>query len=168
LEGIIIDENILIFYKLLDKSQLVDVGYPCITSKIAPLWDNKIFKNKVNELLTSRKKDIENIYEDRNIITKDKYKYTFYFSIIIIAIIIIFGIIRLICYITGEERKIIGSYIYEKNKIALKKDGKCNIDDIIKKVTDCVWTYNKDDKICINIYFDKYVCLCWRYAIWTS
>lgn len=114
-------------------------------------WDNKIFKNKVNELLTSRKKDIENIYEDRNIITKDKYKYTFYFSIIIIAIIIIFGIIRLICYIAGEERKIIGSYINEKNKIVLKKDGKCNIDDIIKKVTDCDWTYNKNDKeIIIN------------------
>lgn len=49
LEGIIIDENILIFYKLLDKSQLVDVGYPCITSKIAPLWDNKIFKKLILE-----------------------------------------------------------------------------------------------------------------------
>lgn len=131
--------------------------YNCLPT-IFFTWNNIELQNKISELITSRNKDIENNYEEKNIITEERHKYMIYTGIILLIIVALFGITRLICYITGEERKVIGTYEYEKNKIILQKDGKCDIDDIIKKVTDCNWKYNKDDKeIIINYeYKSKY------------
>lgn len=120
-------------------------------------WNNQEFKDKLNELLTGRKLRIENEYQNRNIITEDKYSYLKYFLLGIGLIILLVGIVRFFSYTFGTEKKLVGTYKYEKYKIVLMNDGTCNIDDIEDRVTECSWNYNKEDKeVNINYRYKSY------------
>lgn len=109
-------------------------------------WNNEEFKDKVAELTTGDKEDVENEYESKSIITKDRYKYVAYVGIALIAIVALIGIVRLWNYMFSPEKKVAGTYKYESNKIVLEKNGNCSIDDIIDDVTECTWTYDREDE----------------------
>lgn len=108
-------------------------------------WNNQEFKDKLNELITNDKEKIENKYEDKDLIVKDNYKYVGYALGVIVAIILLIGVIRFFCFIFSDERKIAGTYLNGTNTIVLNKDGSCDINDIVEKVTKCNWSYQKDN-----------------------
>lgn len=109
-------------------------------------WNNKEFKDKVTELTTGDKEIIENEYESKNIITQNRYKYVAYIGIVLASAIVLIGIVRLWNYMFSPEKKLAGTYEYESNKIVLEKNGNCSIDDIIDDVTECTWTYDREDE----------------------
>jgi len=110
-------------------------------------WNNQEFKDKLNELITTEKEKIENEYEDRNIISKNMYKYLKYLGIVLGVIIGLIAIVRFFTFVFNGERKIAGTYSYLERDIVLEKDGTCNIDDISdENITECSWSYDKDDK----------------------
>lgn len=109
-------------------------------------WNNQEFKDKLNELIIQDKEKIENEYEDKNIISKDKYKYLKYLGITLAGVICLVGIVRFFNFVFSPEKKVAGTYTYNSNEIILNKDGNCVIDDIVDDVTDCSWSYNKDSK----------------------
>ncbi len=109
-------------------------------------WTNYEFKEKLNELITAEKENIENEFESRNIITKEMYKFVVYIGMALVGIIVLLGIVRFFTYMFNGERKLAGTYINEKNKIELNKNGNCSIEGLVDKVTQCVWTYDSDTK----------------------
>lgn len=109
-------------------------------------WDNQEFKDKLNELITTDKEHVENEYENRNIITQEMYKYLAYVGIVFAGIIVILGIVRFFAFTFNGERKIAGTYTNDNNKIVLNKNGTCQIENLVDKVTDCIWSYDSDDK----------------------
>ncbi len=107
-------------------------------------WNNQEFKDKLNELITGRDKVVENKYEEKNMLDKDKYNYVLYVLIGIALALLVMGLIRFFAYTFSAERKVAGTYIYENNKIDLNKDGSCDIDDLVNRVSKCNWKYLKD------------------------
>lgn len=109
-------------------------------------WNNQEFKDKVNELVTRDKEKIENEFESKSIITKDRYKYVKYLGLALVCIIALIGVVKLFNYIFSPEKKVAGTYKYESKRIVLEKNGDCDIEDLIDDVTKCTWTYDKEDK----------------------
>lgn len=110
-------------------------------------WTNQEFKDKLNELITTEKEKIENEYEDKNIISKDKYKYLKYFAIGFAGVICLIGVVRFFNFVFSSEMRMAGTYTYSGEEIRLNKDGTCDINDIIdERVTECIWSYDEDDK----------------------
>lgn len=109
-------------------------------------WTNQEFKDKLNELITTDDKKIENKYEAKNMINRDKYMYVLYALGVIAAIIFLLGVIRFFAYTFNTERKIAGTYTYQSKKIALNNDGTCEIEDLVSRVTKCNWSYDKEKK----------------------
>ena len=130
---------------------------------IFPTWNNQEFKDQLNELITHNKEKIENEFESRNIIGKDKLKYLKYFTIGFVGIIVLLGVVRLFNYMFSEERKIVGTYSYKDDVIIVNEDGSCNIDDIVSKnVTDCSWKYDKENEVIMIDY--SYLKYSWGYS----
>lgn len=125
---------------------------------IFPTWTNQVFKDKLNELITSDKEKVENEYEDKNIIGKDKFKYLKYLGIALLGIVCLLGVIRFFNYVFSEEAKISGTYSYNGSDIVLRSDGSCNVDDIVDESVDlCSWTYDEVDKdISIRYEYSEY------------
>lgn len=124
---------------------------------IFPTWNNHEFKDKLNELITSDKEKVENEFEDKNIIPKDKLKYLKYVGIVLAGIIALIGVIKFFNYMFSAESRVVGTYTYNDNSIVLNKDGSCNIDDIEEAVTECTWTYYKEGKtVTVNYEYLKY------------
>ena len=108
-------------------------------------WNNQEFKDKLEELLTNDKTKVENIYENRNIITNKMTKYLKYVGLGLVAIILLIGFIRFFTYIFNGERKIAGTYTNGENRVVLKSDGACEVAGIVSNVSDCMWYYDSDD-----------------------
>lgn len=125
---------------------------------IFPTWTNQVFKDKLNELITSDKEKVENEYEDKNIIGKDKFKYLKYLGIALLGIVCLLGVIRFFNYVFSEEAKISGTYSYNGSDIVLRSDGSCNVDDIVDESVDlCSWTYDEVDKdISVRYEYSEY------------
>lgn len=114
-------------------------------------WNNQEFKNKLTELITTEKNDIENEYENRNIINKNSMKHLKWIGYILIGLIVLIGFIRIINYVFNPERKLAGTYNNSDKSIVLHKNGICNIDDLKSKVESCNWYYDEEySKVRIN------------------
>lgn len=109
-------------------------------------WNNQEFKDALNELMTTDKEHVENEYENRNIVTRNMYKYVAYVGMALAIIIVLLGIVRFFTYTFNGERKLAGTYTYENNKIVLNKNGSCSIEGLVDNVTDCNWNYDSNDK----------------------
>lgn len=107
-------------------------------------WNNQEFKDKLEELMTKTSDKVQNEYEDKNIISKDQYKYLKYVGMALAALMVLIGVVRFFAYITSSERKVAGTYTYNSESITLKSNGSCSL-GIIDDVKDCSWTYRKDD-----------------------
>ncbi len=125
---------------------------------VFPTWTNQIFKDKLNELVTTEKEKVENEFEDKNIIGKDKFKYLKYLGIALVAIIGLIGIVRFFNYVFSAEAKISGTYTYQDKEITLNKDGTCEAYNVIDEDTlDCSWTYDKEDsEISVRLEYSEY------------
>ncbi len=109
-------------------------------------WNNEEFKVKATELIMRDKEKVQNKYDDRNIITKDKYKYVLYAGAALVAIIALLGVARFFCYLFSTERNMVGTYAYKDEEFVLKKDGTCELNGISSStVTGCNWYYNKEN-----------------------
>lgn len=125
---------------------------------VFPTWTNQIFKDKLNELITTEKEKIENEFEDKNIIGKDKLKYLKYLGIALVAIIGLIGIVRFFNYVFSVESKISGTYTYQDKEITLNKDGTCEAYNVIDEdIDDCSWTYDKEDsEVSVRLEYSEY------------
>ena len=123
---------------------------------IFPTWNNQEFKDKLNELITTDDKKIENKYKKNSLVSNKKYY--IYFTILLTIIILILGIIRFISYSNSPEKDMIGTYTYKylpsysyyskEYFIILNEDGTCdfNIYTDIENLESCNWEYNKKNK----------------------
>lgn len=109
-------------------------------------WTNQEFKDKLNELVNKEDKKIENEYSTRNIITKDNAKFLKYLGLVLGFIIEIIAVVKFFSFVFSTERALVGTYVYQNNAIVLNSNGSCNIDDIKDDVTECTWSYDKDEK----------------------
>lgn len=107
-------------------------------------WNNQEFKNKLTELIVTEKNDIENEYENRNIINKNNMKHLKWLGYILIGLIVLIGFIRFINYLTNPGRSLAGTYTYEEKEIILNKDGTCDIEDLKSSAEECEWEYNEE------------------------
>lgn len=125
---------------------------------VFPTWTNQVFKDKLNELITTDKEKVENEFEDKNIIGKDKLKYLKYLGIALVAIIALIGIVRFFNYVFSAESKISGTYTYQDKEITLNKDGTCEAYNVIgEDVDDCSWTYDKEDsEVSVRLEYSEY------------
>jgi len=103
------------------------------------------FKDELTKLITKDKYTIENIYEDKDIVTKDKYKNVEYLGIGLLCIIILIGIVRFFSYMFSPEKKLVGTYTYSEESIVLNNDGTCDMTSIRSNSSDCSWTYDKEE-----------------------
>lgn len=109
-------------------------------------WNNQEFKDKLNELITTENEKVENEYESKNIISEGMYKYLAYVGIGLAGIICLLGIIRFFTFTFSSERKIAGTYTYQDNMLVLDKNGSCEIEGLVDRVTECKWHYDSDAK----------------------
>jgi len=125
---------------------------------IFPTWTNQVFKDKLNELITSNKEKVENEFEDKNIIGKEKLKYLKYLGIALVAIIGLIGIVRFFNYVFSDEAKLAGTYTYRDKEITLNKDGSCEAYNVIDEdVEDCSWTYDKEEsEVDVRLEYSEY------------
>lgn len=125
---------------------------------IFPTWTNQIFKDKLNELITGDKEKVENEFEDKNIIGKDKLKYLKYLGIALVGIIALIGVVRLFNYVFSAESKISGTYTYQDKEITLNKDGSCEAYNVIDEDVDyCSWSYDKEDnEVSVRLEYSEY------------
>lgn len=125
---------------------------------VFPTWTNQVFKDKLNELITSDKEKVENEFEDKNIIGKDKLKYLKYLGIALVAIIGLIGIVRFFNYVFSAEAKLAGTYSYRDKEITLNKDGSCEAYNVIDEdVEDCSWTYDEEDsEVDVRLEYSEY------------
>ena len=125
---------------------------------VFPTWTNQIFKDKLNELITTEKEKVENEFEDKNIIGKDKLKYLKYLGIALVAVIGLIGIVRFFNYAFSAESKLSGTYTYQDEEITLNKDGTCVAYNIINEdIDDCSWTYDEEDsEVSVRLEYREY------------
>lgn len=102
------------------------------------------FKDELTKLITKDKTGVENKYEDKDIVTKDMYKYVEYLGIGLACIIILIGIARFFGYITSPERKMYGTYVSDSKSFVLAKDGTCDISKLYGTTESCTWSYDSD------------------------
>ena len=69
-----------------------------------------------------------------------------YIGGILAAIIAVIAIVKFFSFVFSTERALVGTYVYQNNSIVLNSDGSCNIDDLEDDVTECTWSYDKEDK----------------------
>lgn len=129
-------------------------------------WNHQEFKDKFNELVISEEK-VENVYEDKNIIPKDKYKVLMYVGIVLAGIIALIGVVKLFNFIFNNRVDVAGMYTYYSDSIILRKDGTCNIDDIIyDEVNECSWRFNENSNTVVIDY--EYEDYSYRYGYTTE
>ncbi len=111
-------------------------------------WNNKEFKDKLTELITTEKDGIKNAYKNKNLLTKDS-KLLKIIALALAGVIVLLSIIRFFGYMANTERKISGTYEYGDKKIVLKKDATCDITSLSKfDILSCEWRYDeKKDEI---------------------
>ena len=108
-------------------------------------WNNQELKDKFDELVNKRTEDVENEYNDRNILTFLKPGFLKKFFIGVGCLLVILGIIRFFGYIFSPSKSVPGTYVNGENKIVLEKDGSCDITPI-KESTSCNWQLLDDEK----------------------
>ena len=115
--------------------------------KVFATWNNKEFKEKYEELVNNRTKEIENIYESKNIISfvnKNILKYAGY---AFLGLLLFIGIIRLFFVVFNPNRAIPGTYVNNGNEIILSKNGKCDITSLQSNSKNCTWSFNDETNI---------------------
>lgn len=125
-------------------------------------WNNKEFKNKLRELIIEADEEIENEFENKNLISRNNIKYIGIILGILTGLTVIIGLYN---YISDPIKRIPGTYSYEDKNIILNKDGSCNIDDIVDSYHNCTWEYNKSleslsieyDYSYFSYYANKYI-----------
>lgn len=113
-------------------------------------WNNKEFKDKLDELINHETEDIQNEYEDRNIITFVGKGFIKKFFIVLGCIIALIAVIRFFNFIFSPAKKIAGTYVNGESQIVLNKSGSCDIVPMKNEMKKCEWTIN-DDADTVNI-----------------
>lgn len=113
-------------------------------------WNNKEFKDKLDELINHETEDIQNEYEDKNIISFVGTGFIKKFFIVLGCIIALIAIIRFFNFIFSPAKKIAGTYENGENRIVLNKSGSCEIVPMTNEITSCEWLLN-DDADTVNI-----------------
>lgn len=107
-------------------------------------WNHQEFKDELNKLLIKEEK-VENVYATKNILSKKGWKVVMWIGVGLAGIITLIGVIKLFNTIFTKPIDLIGTYSYGEDKIELKSDNTCNIDDIIyDDVTKCNWRFNEE------------------------
>ena len=118
-------------------------------------WNNQEFKDKLEELLTKNTEKVQNLYENKNIITSNLYRYLKYVAIGLAGFIAVVGVIRFFAYITNSAKKLAGTYSYNSEIIELEKNGSCDL-STVSNLTKCTWSYDKEDNEVIISYTYSY------------
>lgn len=113
-------------------------------------WNNQEFKSKLRELIIDANEEIENEFENKNLISKNNIKSIGIILAVLTGFTIIIGLYN---YMFDPIKKIPGTYAYEDKNIILNKDGSCNIDDIIDSYSNCTWEYSESLEN-VNIKYD--------------
>ena len=116
-------------------------------------WNNKEFKDKLTELITTEKDKIKNAYENKKLLS---FKGKFFKAVmaLLCVVILVLSIIRFFGYMGNTERKIAGKYTYGDKKIVLKKDASCDVTSLTdKNVESCTWAYDEDMKA-VNVRYE--------------
>jgi hypothetical protein len=116
-------------------------------------WNNKEFKDKLDELINHETEDIENEYEDRNIITFVGKNFIKNFFIVLGCIILLIGIFRIFGVLFSPAKKAAGTYVNGESKIVLEKNGNCDIISLVETSSNCTWNIN-DEATAITISYD--------------
>ena len=119
-------------------------------------WNNKEFKDKLTELITTEKDGIKNAYKNKNLLSKDS-KLLKITAIALAGVIALLCVIRFFGYMSNTERKISGTYEYGDKKIVLKKNGTCDVTSLTDKdVQTCTWSFAEDSSNVKATYEYKY------------
>ncbi len=110
-------------------------------------WNNHVFKDKLNELISGEKGKIENDYEDRNILPKGGWRIVGFILAGVAAIIVLLGLINGVGKLFSPVKKIPGVYQYEEKGFTLYKDGTCNIEDldVEDNIVSCEWEADEEN-----------------------
>ena len=123
-------------------------------------WNNKEFKDKVNELINHETKEVENEFEDKNILSFVDNKFIIIFFIVLGAIILFLGIVRFFGYTFSPAKKVPGTYVNKNDQIVLNKEGTCEIEPIHDDVVSCTWEYNEEAKE-VDVTYEYEYTSCW-------
>jgi len=107
-------------------------------------WKNQEFKDKFDELVNKRTEEIENEFEDKNILTFLKAGFVKKFFIGLAAVVVLFGILRFFGTVFSPAKKVPGTYANGESKIVIKKDGTCDIASLKADFTSCTWELNDE------------------------
>lgn len=121
-------------------------------------WNHQEFKDKLNSLISKEKEPVENIYQNKNIINKDKYKVLMYIGIGLAGIIALIGMVKLFNSIFNKQIDITGRYYNSDNVLTINRDGTCDMDGVVSnRVTDCNWSFNEEtNSITIDYSYQEY------------
>lgn len=107
-------------------------------------WKNQEFKDKFDELVNHRTEEIENEFEDKNILSFLKAGFVKKFLIGLGCLLVFLGIVRLFGMAFSPARKVPGTYVNGDKQIVLNKDGSCDITSLRNTSTSCTWELNED------------------------
>ena len=120
-------------------------------------WKNQEFKDKFDELVNHRTEEMENEYEDKNIISFLSDGFIKKFFIGLAALIVFLGIIRIFGVLFSPARKVPGTYTNGDYKIEVKRNGTCDIATLKKDAENCKWTINDDgDTVTFSYEYDSW------------
>lgn len=119
-------------------------------------WNNNEFKDMYNELVTSEKNKVVNEFSNRNIIPEKFNAYLKYVALGLVAIVLLIGVLRFFGYVFSPAKRVPGTYTYNNKEIVLKRNGYCDVDDIINyDILECDWIYDEEtQKISINYTYE--------------
>ena len=107
-------------------------------------WNNQLLKDKFDELVNKRTEDVENEFDDKNILTFLKPGFLKKFFIGLGCLIVLLGVIRFFGFIFSPAKRVPGTYKNGESSIVLNKDGTCDITPI-KETTSCSWVLSDDE-----------------------
>lgn len=110
---------------------------------VFPTWNAQEFKNKLTELLVKRDSKVENEFESKNIFPEWLKKRLIIVLLALGAIVGLIFVIYVVTYLNNPYKKIAGTYINQTEKIILKDDQTCGLENVIGyEVTKCKWVAN--------------------------
>ena len=119
-------------------------------------WNNDEFKDMYNELVTSEKNKVINEFSNKNIVPEKLKANLKYIALGLVAIVLLIGVLRFFGYIFNPAKRVPGTYTYSNKEIVLKRDGHCDVNDIINyDIIECEWTYDEEtQKISIDYAYE--------------
>lgn len=112
---------------------------------IFPTWNNQLLKDKFDELVNKRTEDVENEFEDKNILSFLKPGFIKKFFIGLGCVVLIIGVFRFFGYMFSPTKSVPGTYTNGEAVIKLEKDGTCDV-TAIRESKNCKWQLSDDEK----------------------